>query len=195
MEVVLKLKFPDNSNYKENAMLKVSKTDQPPEIETMRRLIKDRGSYLYFLLKAAEEQGLDWEKFALAGLTKYGCMRYRAAFTNIKGLDDFAAAYVNDTTKKIFDSDIIEKDDKHLVIKAGYCPLMHAWIDCGGNDEYVNTLCDIAMDGDRAMVNSIPALSFKLQKSLAAGDCQCEFLVELRNLQQSIPRNEGNKSK
>lgn len=29
------------------------------------------------------------------------------------------------------------------------------------------------------MVNSIPVLDFSLQKSLAFGDEQCEFLVEL----------------
>jgi hypothetical protein len=131
------------------------------------------------LLDAAKEQGLDWESFARRGLAEYGCMRYREAFADIKGLDDFAAAYLSESTKKIFDSDIIEKDDRHLVIKAGYCPLMHAWVECGADDEYVNTLCDIAMDGDRAMVNSIPALNFSLRKSLAAGDTRCEFLIKL----------------
>jgi hypothetical protein len=159
-------------------MLTINKTGQTPEIETMRRLIKDRGRYLYVLLTAAKEQGLDWESFARAGLTQFGCIRYREAFTGIKGLDDFAAAYLSEATKKIFDSDIIERDDKHLLIKAGYCPLMHAWVECGGDDEYVKTLCDIAMDGDRAMVNSIPALKFSMRKSLAFGDHQCEFLVE-----------------
>jgi hypothetical protein len=162
-------------------MLTIKKTDQAPEIETMRKLIKDRGRYLYFLLTAAKEQGLDWESFARAGLTQYGCARYRESFAEITGLEDFAAAYLTGTTKKIFDSDIIERDDKHLLIKADYCPLVHAWVECGADDEYVNTLCDIAMDGDRAMVNSIAALSFSLKKSIAAGDCRCEFLVKLSN--------------
>ncbi|MDR1587653.1 MAG: L-2-amino-thiazoline-4-carboxylic acid hydrolase [Treponema sp.] len=162
-------------------MLKIKKSNQSAEIEAMRRLIKDRGRYLYFLLNAAKEQCPDWESFARRGLTEYGCMRYRESFAGIRGLEDFAAAYLSESTKKIFDSDIIEKDDNHLVIKAGYCPLMHAWVECGAGDEYVNTLCDIAMDGDRAMVNSIPALKFSLRKSLAAGDSQCEFLVKLNN--------------
>jgi hypothetical protein len=160
-------------------MLEIKKSEQPKEIEAMRRMIKDRGGYLYFLLTEAKERGLDWEGLGRAALTKYGCMRFEEGFTGITGLDDFARTYLSDTTQKIFDSDLIERDAEHLLIKAGYCPLMHAWVECGGSDAYVATLCDIAMDGDRAMVNAIPALRFGLRKSLALGDPQCEFLVEL----------------
>lgn len=162
-------------------MLEIKKTNQSSEIEAMRSLIRDRGRYLYFLVTAAKEKGLEWEAFARAGLTQYGCFRFEEAFEGVKGLGDFIETYLKENTKKIFDSDLIEKDDKHLIIKAGYCPLMHAWVECGGSDEYVAKLCDIAMDGDRAMVNSIPGLKFGLQKSLAFGDCQCEFLVELED--------------
>jgi hypothetical protein len=160
-------------------MLEIKKSEQPKEIEAMRRMIKDRGGYLYFLLAEAKERGLDWEGLGRAALTKYGCMRFEEAFARISGLDDFVSTYLSDTTKKVFDSDLIERDSEHLVIKANYCPLMHAWVECGGSDEYVAALCDIAMDGDRAMVNSIPALRFRLRKSLAFGNPQCEFLVEL----------------
>ena len=73
----------------------------------------------------------------------------------------------------------LTRDENHAVIRAGYCPLMHAWVECGGDEAQVAKLCDIAMDADRAQVNSIPALSFSLRKSLAEGDDQCEFLVEL----------------
>ncbi len=162
-------------------MLKTDKSHQSEEIEKMRGMIKDRGGYLYYLAKAAQASDPDWEKAFRKGLIAYGYMRYRACFTKVEGLEGFAAAYLSDTTKKIFDSEIIEKDENHLVIKAGYCPLMHAWVECGGDDATVAKLCDIAMDGDRAMVNSIPALDFSLRKSLAFGDEQCEFLVELED--------------
>lgn len=159
-------------------MLDIKKEPRSPEIETMRALIRDRGSYLYHLVTAAKEAGVDWEKIARAGLTQNGCYLFRSKFQGVEGLDQFIKAYLSDTTKQIFDSDLIERDDEHLVIKAGYCPLMHAWVLCGGDDEYVAKLCDIAMDSDRAMVNSIPGVKFSLRKSLAFGDHQCEFLVE-----------------
>lgn len=160
-------------------MLKTDRTPQPREIEAMRRMIKDRGGYLYYLAKASQESDPNWEAAFRKALTQYGCMRFCVSFSNVQGLDDFAQTYLTPETKKIFDSDIIERDENHLVIKAGYCPLMHAWVDCGGDDVFVAKLCDIAMYGDRAMVNSIPVLDFSLQKSLAFGDEQCEFLVEL----------------
>lgn len=161
-------------------MLEIKKEDRAPEIEAMRKMIRDRGRYLYFLVTAAKEKHADWEDFSREALTQYGCFRFQEAFSQVEGLDDFVEAYLNDTTKQVFDSDLIERDGEHLVIKAGYCPLMHAWVECaGGDDAYVAKLCDIAMDGDRAMVNSIPALKFGLRKSLAFGDAQCEFLVEL----------------
>ena len=34
-------------------MLKTDRTPQPREIEAMRRMIKDRGGYLYYLAKAS----------------------------------------------------------------------------------------------------------------------------------------------
>lgn len=160
-------------------MLEVKKEPREKEIEVMRALIRDRGSYLYCLVDAAQRAGVDWEGIARAGMTRFGCLKYQAKFTEIKGLDDFLAAYLTPETKKIFDSDLIERDEDHAVIKAGYCPLMHAWVECGGDDAQVAKLCDIAMDADRTQVNSIPALRFSLRKSLAEGDAQCEFLVEL----------------
>lgn len=165
-------------------MLKTDRSAQPREIEAMRNMIKDRGSYLYYLAKAAQDSDPNWETAFRKALTQYGCMRYCAKFTEVKGLDDFAETYLSPETKKIFDSDIIERDEEHLVIKAGYCPLMHAWVDCGGDDAFVGKLCDIAMDGDRAMVNSIPSLDFSLRRSLAFGDDQCEFLVELSHFRE-----------
>lgn len=161
-------------------MLEIKKTERSQEIETMRNLIKDRGKYLYHLATAARKNNPDgWEKTFREGLTEYGCSNFRAKFANVEGLDQFVKTYLSDTTKQIFDSDLIEKEEDHLVIKAGYCPLMHAWVESGGSDEFVKLLCDIAMDGDRAMVNSIPSLDFSLRRSLAFGDHQCEFLVEL----------------
>ena len=50
-------------------MLEVKMEPRSPEIETMRALIRDRGSYLYHLVTAAKEAGVDWEKIARAGLT------------------------------------------------------------------------------------------------------------------------------
>lgn len=173
-------------------MLKTDHSKQAAEIEIMRNLIKDRGKYLYQLAVSAKKNDPDnWEKIFREGLTEYGCANFRAKFANVEGLDQFVETYLSDTTKKIFDSDLIEKDDEHLVIKAGYCPLMHAWVESGGSDEFVKLLCDIAMDGDRAMVNSIPSLDFSLRKSLAFGDDQCEFFVKL----SEGYRNEINKRK
>lgn len=160
-------------------MLDIKKEPRAREIEVMRGLIKDRGSYLYYLVQAAKKKGADWEGIARCGMSAFGCMKFRAKFSQIQGLDDFLEAYLSEETKQIFDSYLIERDGDHAVIRAGYCPLMHAWVECGGDDAQVAKLCDIAMDADRAQVNSIPALSFSLRKSLAEGDDQCEFLVEL----------------
>ena len=160
-------------------MLEIKKEPRAREIEVMRGLIKDRGSYLYYLVQAARKKGADWEGIARCGMSAFGCMKFRAKFSQIQGLDDFLEAYLSEETKQIFDSYLIERDGDHAVIRAGYCPLMHAWVECGGDDAQVAKLCDIAMNADRAQVNSIPALSFSLRKSLAEGDDQCEFLVEL----------------
>ena len=161
-------------------MIDINKEPRRPEIETMRGLIRDRGSYLYYLVKAAKEAGVPWESIARKGLTGYGCAKFQAHFSDIDSLDAFLARYLSKTTGEIFDSYVIERDEEHLVIRAGYCPLLEAWVLAGASDEEAAKLCDIAMDGDRAMVNSIPGIACGLRRSLAFGDCQCEFLVEKR---------------
>ena len=75
-------------------MLEIKKEPRSPEIETMRALIRDRGSYLYHLVKAAKESGADWDKIARAGMTLNGCYLFRSKFQGVEGLDQFINAYL-----------------------------------------------------------------------------------------------------
>ena len=163
-------------------MLKTDHSKQSVEIETMRAMIKDRGKYLYQLAVAEKKHDPEnWEKVFREALHNYGCANFCAKFSDVEDLAEFQKRYLSKTTKKVFDSDVIEKADDHIIIKAGYCPLMHAWVEAGGDDKFVGLLCDIAMDGDRGMINSIPNLCLDLKKSLAFGDEQCEFLIKYKD--------------
>lgn len=57
-------------------------------------------------------------------------------------------------------------------VHCGFCPLVDAWLKMGLAQERVELLCDIAMDGDRAILDLL-GFSMELPCTLAHGDADC----------------------
>ena len=68
-------------------------------------------------------------------------------------------------------------DEDRLNLRYHYCPLVNAWQKLGCTDDEIRRLCDIAMDGDRGIADSM-GYQFELTKAIARGDdvCTVNFL-------------------
>ena len=63
------------------------------------------------------------------------------------------------------------------MVNSYYCPLLEAWQELTDDKEKIALICDIAMDGDRALAARYPNFNFEGPKSLAKGDPYCEVIV------------------
>jgi hypothetical protein len=73
--------------------------------------------------------------------------------------------------------DVKEAGKDKLYIEFHYCPLLAAWKKLGAADEDCAQLCDIAMDGDRGIVDACPSFEFGLGSVIAKGGSCCQITI------------------
>lgn len=96
------------------------------------------------------------------------------AFTS---MDDFDEVFQSEPAKSVFEMETIEKDEDTLSIDFHYCPLVEAWKKLGLPQDEISALCDIAMDGDRGIIEGLGCLKFDLPKTIANGDDVCQIRI------------------
>lgn len=155
----------------------MNKKDHGSHIEALRGCSRSRAMLMYQFLTKAEEYGLDMEKFGREVFNECGCIRAQKSFPETESIKDFAEVYQTEDWIKTFDTVIRECTDDKLVVNSYYCPLLEAWQELTDDKEKIALICDIAMDGDRALAARYPNFNFEVPKSLAKGDPYCEVIV------------------
>ena len=79
---------------------------------------------------------------------------------------------LRDVSFEVNEGEIVEKDENHLKIDLGYCPLVKAWQGLTDDEEYMSQICDCCMDMDRAMAEGL-GWTMDLEHTIAAGDGKC----------------------
>ncbi|MTI62076.1 MAG: hypothetical protein FH762_19195 [Firmicutes bacterium] len=146
-------------------------------INDMRGALEHRATWFYFLLDEVRKKGLDWDDFARKAIFKCGCFHGDNKFTDTDDLKEFAAEFANDQVKDIFEMDIVESTDDKFVVEFNYCPLVAAWMKLTDNEEDIDHLCDIAMDGDRGILSTYDNFEFDLQETIASGGDVCKIVI------------------
>jgi hypothetical protein len=150
-----------------------------PEIQFIRGALEHRATWMYLLLKEAEKKGIRWEDIGRPAIRACGNMHgesfvQRSGTTTLIGLKD---KLFTESAQRIFEIEILESTDDKLSVDFGYCPLVAAWQKLGCSDEDIARLCDIAMEGDRGIVERFGG-RLELGGTIANGHntCQVEFL-------------------
>jgi hypothetical protein len=153
------------------------KNDQDEVINKLRGAIIHRGIWMGLLLKEAKEKGIDWEEIGHSAVFKTGCLHG----DGIKGRMDVAGSLVSfgdtfftEDIKKVFEIEVKRSDEEELVLEYGHCPLVTAWQQIGIEGQMLETLCDIAMSGDRGISSRFDAFEFHLGRTIAQGHRVCE---------------------
>ncbi len=149
-------------------------------IEALRGCSKSRALLIYKLFEKAEQCGLNEEDFAREVIWECGCFRAEHHFPDTDSVQDFAAVYQTDDWIKTFDTEMITCTEDLLVVKSHYCPLLDMWEQLTQDRERLAKVCDIAMDGDRALAHKYPNFNFRVSKTMAKGDDYCEVMVQRR---------------
>lgn len=152
---------------------------QEEHIEDLRGAYQHRATWLYLLVDEARKKGLDPNEFARAAIKRCGVIHGKSKFSDQakEELAKLAEEFVSPPSSKIFEMELAEQDEQKLVIEFNYCPLVAAWQKLGLEEEEIDHLCDIAMDGDRGIFSTFADFELDIQERIAAGGDVCRLVI------------------
>ena len=145
--------------------------------ELLRGAIEHRATWMGLLIDEAKKKGLGTE-FAYNAIRRCGRFHGEGKYPETEDLQEFAAAFANQDVIDVFQMEILKNDGQELSIDFHYCPLVAAWLKVGLPLEDMPELCNIAMDGDRGIIDAYDKFSFDLGKTIANGDDMCEIRIK-----------------
>ena len=145
-------------------------------LKLLRNFFEHRALWLYFIYDEAAKENLDLEPIARKAIRRCGV--YHGSLHETKqnpgSLPELKKNLFGFVGRQIFEMQIVECTDEVLGVDFHYCPLVNAWKKQGCSDEQIDTLCDIAMCGDRGIAEKYGAV-VELPKTIAKGDGVCEL--------------------
>lgn len=150
------------------------------KVNINRAAIEHRATWMGLIYKEALEAGIAQETveaFCRKAITKCGNIHgnnFRAMCSNPEDVRDFAAAFLPELGQKTFEMQVQEPGEQEVKIDFHYCALVNAWQKLGFDDETCAKLCDIAMDGDRGIAQSM-GLTLDLTDTIAKGCKTCKL--------------------
>ena len=147
------------------------------KVDSNRAALEHRATWMGLTYDEALKAGADAEAITRNAIKRTGYIHgaaKKAACADPQKLCEFSKVFVNDLTKSTFQMDYTNCTDEDFEVEFHYCPLVAAWQKLGFDDETIAKLCDMAMDGDRAIVEPM-GYKFELTETIAAGDPICRL--------------------
>ncbi|QVL50120.1 MAG: L-2-amino-thiazoline-4-carboxylic acid hydrolase [Thiocapsa sp.] len=145
-------------------------------IDLIRAQIEHRATWMALMHEQAERAGVDADTLARAAIHRCGTF-HGERFKDVLPESDcavFGQRYFDGVTVKTFEIDIADATPDALHVRFGYCPLVAAWQKLGFDDARCATLCDLAMEGDRA-VAATQGINLEIGETIAQGGSCCEM--------------------
>src|SRR3972149_1743646 len=147
------------------------------KVNVNRSAIEHRATWMGLIYEAAKKAGADAEAILREAVSRTGCLHGAALSERITGpltVKAFAEAFLNPLGAGTFEMEVTENTRDALAIRFHYCPLVAGWEKAGIPAGHIPTLCDIAMDGDRAIAGTV-GVGFELGHTIAGGEPVCEL--------------------
>ncbi|NLD17547.1 MAG: L-2-amino-thiazoline-4-carboxylic acid hydrolase [Tissierellia bacterium] len=157
---------------------KKSKTN--PALDGQRNICQRRAATISNMIEEAKKLGVD-KDFARRAIYKYGediAVEMKEKLEEDFDNDEFLEVFASQPHYDIYEMEVVDKTDDRFEIHFNYCPYVEEWIKQGYSGDDLAELCDITMEGDRAIGDSFKELKFTLGKTIAEGNCVCELLFE-----------------
>lgn len=142
-----------------------------------RGCIEHRATWMALTYLQAKEMGYDAEKMTRAAIKKCGRIHglgYKAQCENPEDLRDFNKVFFHTDGKKNFEIEVVEVDENNVKAEFHYCALVNAWQKLGIEGDDLALLCDMAMDGDRGIAESM-GVKMELSDTIAKGCKTCKL--------------------
>lgn len=161
------------------SMVKNQSTISEQEVNLTRAAIEHRATWMALIFEETKKSdcNCDVEKIFRNAIKKCGNIHglgFKAACADPTSMEDFCKAFLTENGKKNFEMEITGVDKDNLKIEFHYCPLLNAWKKLGIPAEEFPLLCDMAMDGDRGIAQSM-GVTLDLPETIAKGDSVCKL--------------------
>lgn len=146
------------------------------EAEKLRAASINRGKWIYQIVKAGLEAGMQWDDIREA-IRKAGAYKGYNNFLRTSDLKKFAKAFATDALIKTNDAEIPVLTDNEFVWEVHYCPLVEAWMQYTNDEEFIAKLCDACMEIDRGTMDTY-GWNLELKNTIAGGDGKCTICMQ-----------------
>jgi hypothetical protein len=143
------------------------------EVESIVRAIRARGEYLYFIYNELKEEiGAERAESILSrAIRRYG-QRLGKNIGPLKEADDLFDRLEKGNPPGVFERHFKVRNHDESVMQLDRCPLVEAWRDLGCSSKEIQTLCNIAMEGDFGIFDG-ESVEMALESSIGKGDTCC----------------------
>jgi hypothetical protein len=150
---------------------------QPETIEKVRAAIKDRAIFLALLFRSYSKvlPAQEAEEHAREAIFEFGRLKAQKDPLPFSA-EKWVERHVAKGSSEVFASQILI-DKEASVQQMTVCPLVEAWRELGCDQQEIELLCDIAMEGDRGRA-AYHNVSMEITHRLAAGDAFCRLVLK-----------------
>jgi hypothetical protein len=125
--------------------------------------------------KAAGAQGTEYIRRAVYKYGRFGGQDIKKKMKNPDDLEEFAEYFGIGLDMNIYEMERLVQDERRLYIDFHYCPYVAEWLKIGRRHEEIGELCEIAMEGDRAIGDTFDTFTFTLGETIAKGGRVCQI--------------------
>jgi hypothetical protein len=147
------------------------------KINLARGGIEHRATWMALTFLEMEARGLDAEGITRAAVRKCGNIHglgIKAKCADPDNLKEFNEVFLFEDGRKNFEIAVVGVDHDNLKAEFHYCALVNAWKKLGIDDEKIALFCDIAMDGDRGIADSL-GMTLEIGDTIAKGCRTCKL--------------------
>ena len=147
-------------------------------IEVNRAQIEHRATWMGLIFDEMKKAGIeDAEQIIRRAIRRTGNIhgkKFYDAMGDKKSLSDFSNVFFGEVGVGTFNMVEPVADYDNATVDFKYCALVSAWQKLGFDDETCALLCDMAMDGDRAIAEAM-GYKFDLGDTIAKGCAECKL--------------------
>lgn len=146
--------------------------------QAIRAAIGGRGDYLLYIYRAMTQAGIANAKEILGqAIAEWGAARARKAPNATPA--EFVTRLEHGNPPEIYMRKTLQKEDGLGLVEMRYCPLLAAWQAAGATGRELVDLCDIACEGDYAVVGEKLRLTFDTRLADGAERCLMRVIPRL----------------
>ena len=137
--------------------------------DTVRSAVEHRAMWMGLMYLEAKKVGYDAEGIMRAAITRMGEIQGNMIKEQLENPDDvrqFRGSFLPPVASSVFAIDVKNEEANDLKIEFNYCALVEGWKKLGLDQETMALLCDMAMDGDRAIARTM-GYGFELGDTIA----------------------------